>query len=153
MTSKSSVYNHSKMSAPWKVTKTPDSLVIQINSFYDSAASQKTRAAEEAARNPSPVALLRISHHDDRVAMANRHDREQQELLAQHARQRSAAVAKHMSTRHEMPGRKVVLGLPGPDEKPERDRLLARQAAEREKQAAAHGRSMEAVLRKYGHAK
>ena len=70
-----------------------------------------------------------------------------------HHRLRSAAVRKHVSTHHERPGRRVVVGLPGPHEAGERKHLAERQAQEREKQAAAHNREMEAALRQYGHAK
>ena len=124
-----------------------------MNSLYSSARSQQERQDAEMSRNPSPVARLRIEHYDERTALKQRHEREVEELKLKHHKQRSAAVAKHVSTHHERPRRRVVVGLPGPDEAPERKHLAERQESERQKLAESHNREMTMALRQHGHAK
>ena len=70
----SSLYNRSKMPAAWKAPDhNPDSLpeLHAHNSLYSSASSQQERQDAEMARNPSPVARLRVDHYDERIARSS----------------------------------------------------------------------------------
>jgi hypothetical protein len=123
-----------------------------LNSLYSSARSKQERAADASAREASPVARLRIQHYEDKVAMKNRHTQEVNELQVKHHKQRAVAAANRTSWSNVGPGAPVAAGRLA-SEKPELERLAKKQQEEREKQAAAHSKAMEAALKLHGHAR
>jgi hypothetical protein len=152
---KSPYNSQSRMGPPRKEEPSHPGGIAELhamNSLYSSARSQQERAADASAREPSPVARLRIQHYEDKVAMKNRHTQEVNELQVKHHKQRTEAAAKRTSWNNVGPGAPVAKGRLA-SEQPELERLAKRHEQEREKQAASHTKTMEAALKLHGHAK